>query len=161
MTNPTDIVDYTTRPLGEVTDGGRIEICPACGFVGLAVRYNSMGGRHPARYVHRRPAYSADAPRVQQQQARDASRQSEADSCYVDPAPRADGLKHEEAAAIGAWAAQARHQLALLESAVAAGWYDRLEGHTVQERFAALRSLLAAELPGIERTTGVEGDYGR
>ena len=160
----TEMVDYTAYPVGDLADGGRIEVCPACGRVGLAVRYHGVGRGHPARYVHRRPAYSVDAPRVQQQQARDANRRSDAASCYVDPAPRADGLAHDAAAAVIAWAALMRHQLILLESAVATGWYDYIEGHTVGDRLTALRPLLAAGLPEIQaiiREAVGEGDDGR
>lgn len=159
----TEVVDYTGRTPGELADGGRIEVCPACGYVALAVRYHGAGRHHPARYIHRRPVYSAEHPRAQQQQARDASRQSDTDSCYVDPAPRADGRSHEEAATVLAWAAMLRHQLILLESAVALGWYDRIEGQTIWSRFAALRPLMATNLPeilAIVRAAGVEVDDG-
>lgn len=160
-----DVVDYTVRPLGEAADGGRIEVCPACGLVGLAVRYADNDRHHPTRYVHRRPAYSVEHPRVQQQQAWRKSRQDDADSCYLDPAPRADGLRHDQAAAVVAWVALVGHQLALLEAAVGLGWYDRIDGQGVADRLAALQPLLAGDLSAIEtivgRAAGVEGDYGR
>lgn len=157
-----DMVDYTTRPLGEVTDGGRIEVCPACGLVGLAVRYHGVGRGHPARYVHRRPAYSAEYPRVQQHQLWEASRQSDTtNSCYVDPAPRADGLPHDSAAAVITWAAIMRHLLIQAESAVNLGWFDHVEGHTVEDRLTALRPFMATSLSEIQAILREGVDDGR
>lgn len=158
------VVDYTTCAPGLTADG-RIESCPACGETGLVVRYTEHGGHHPAHYIHRRPAYSAEHPRIQQQQARDASRQSDADSCYVDPAPRADSLRHNEAADIVAWVALVRRQLTLLESSVALGWYGSRPGENVWNQQQALVPLMAPNIPAIQeivsRAAGAEAGDGR
>lgn len=143
-----ETIDYTTSSPGEVLDGGRIEVCPACGHLGLAIRYPPIGRHYPARYIHRRPAGVAGDPRDRRPRTGGGNGQGDADSCFVDPAPRGDGLMHGEASATTAWIAVVRHHLVLLEAAMGLGWYDRPpRGYTAWDRMAELRPLLATNLP--------------
>lgn len=125
--------DFTNRDAGQADPaGGVFETCPACGRVARATRYTPYKGRRPAHYVHR---VNMD----------DVTLKHSYERCYVEDAPRGDGLSHAEAAALVEWAGAMRLCCARLDAAVGLGWYVAVDdSKDARHYLAQLRDMLAA-----------------
>jgi|CXWK01.1.fsa_nt_gi hypothetical protein len=128
-----ELYDYTVFALGaDDGKGGRTALCPACGRAARVDRHAPIGAKHPAHYVHR---VCMD----------DVTLERSYERCYVEDAPRGDGLSHAEAAALVEWADAVRLCCARLDAAVGLGWYVAVDdSKDARHYLAQLRAMLAA-----------------
>lgn len=128
--------DYTGYQVGEDDGkGGRIALCPKCGRPARVDRYAPIRGSHPAHYVH-------------QVWLDDDSLSQQFDRCWVGDAPRGDGLSHETAAALAAWAADIRMLCLGLTAALNMGWYEAAPATQDARSYVARLTAALAVAPG-------------
>ena len=137
------IHDFTDRPIGErlIHTDGRVEACPACGRPAWAQRLTAFNGRHPAHYVHKT---FLDNETLAQSYER----------CFVEDAPRGDGLSHAEAAQLEAWSTALERHCALLKAALGLGWYHApADGRDALSRLVQLEAAVM-DMPLIATEAG-------
>lgn len=139
-----ELHDFTKWAVGEDDlKGGCIAPCPACGRPARIDRYTPFKNLHPAHYVHK--VWLDDETLARH-----------FDRCYIEVAPRSDGLGHEEAAVLHKTATSIRMLSFRLASALNGGWYKApSDGWHARHYVAQLRAVLAA-LPAL-----TEADDGR